>query len=132
MKKQQLIIEHNLHSRSSTIIWKLISSAGGLMKWVADEAAEQDGKIHFSWGEPWSHHETRTATILNKVKNKSISLRWDDETDDEAYMEFSMHRNDITGDYILCIIDYALPEDEDSLLQIWEQNLDRLHHNTGL
>ena len=84
MEKQQLILEHPLHSRSSSIIWQLISTAGGLKKWVADDATEQKDRIQFIWGDPWRHQEIRTATILNKVKNKSITLRWDDETDDQA------------------------------------------------
>ena len=66
------------------------------------------------------------------MKNKSITLRWDDETDDNAYLELQMLRNELTGDYMLRITDYALPEEEDALAQIWEQNLERLHHSTGL
>ena len=132
MEKQQLILEHPLHSRSSSIIWQLISTAGGLKKWVADDATEQKDRIQFIWGDPWRHQEIRTAIILNKVKNKSITLRWDDETDDQAYLEFQMLRNELTGDYMLRITDYALPEEEDALTQIWEQNLERLHHSTGL
>jgi uncharacterized protein YndB with AHSA1/START domain len=132
MERHRLILDHHLHSRSSTIIWQLISTAGGLMKWVADEVSEQKGKMQFTWGDPWGHHETRTATIINKVKNKSISFRWDDEPDEEAYLELQMLRNELTGDFMLRITDYALPEDEGSLTQIWEQNLERLHHTTGL
>lgn len=99
---------------------------------MADDATEQKDRIQFIWGDSWRHQEIRTAIILNKVKNKSITLRWDDETDDQAYLELQMLRNELTGDYMLRITDYALPEEEDALAQIWEQNLERLHHTTGL
>ena len=43
-----------------------------------------------------------------------------------------MVRTEVTGGYTLQITDYALPEDTDSLLDIWDQNLDQLRQNTGL
>ena len=38
----------------------------------------------------------------------------------------------MTNDYVLEITDYALPEDLDSLSDIWQQNFEELHRNTGL
>ena len=47
-------------------------------------------------------------------------------------MELRIEKSDITGDCILIITDQALPEDVESLETIWESNLERLHHTTGL
>ena len=132
MNKRQITIENILNSTSPNIIWGIISTEGGLKKWLADDVTMEDDVFTFTWGETWSHHEIRKARILEKVKNSHIRLRWEDETDDEAYLELRMKRNEITDDYVLHITDYALPEDVDSIYSLWDINLDQLHQSSGL
>ena len=132
MKKQQIQIEHSLRSTSPNIIWNLISTEGGLCRWIADDVKEDKGIFSFVWGDEQSHHEKRTAHTLERVRQSHLRLRWDDETDEDAFLEIRMLRTEVTGGYILHITDYAFPEDVDSLYDIWEQNLDQLRQNTGL
>lgn len=132
MKKQKLIIERELKSNSENIIWALISTEGGLSKWIADSVTENGQQITFRWGEEWSRHETHVANIIKKVKNDYLRLRWEDETDEEAYLEFRMEKNDLTNDYMLYVTDFALPEDVDSLRSMWEQNFEQLRQSSGL
>ena len=132
MNKQKLELEFELHSNSESIIWNIISSPEGLQKWIADEVQADGNKLTFTWGDVYKHHETRTATILKRVKNKFIRLRWDDELTPEAYIEMSISKSELTNDYMLSIVDYAHAEDLDSLRTIWEQNFEELHRNTGL
>lgn len=132
MKKQQIQIEHALLSTSANIIWKAISTEGGLGRWIADKVSEDHGKYIFVWGEEWSHHEKRVAITLEKVKNSHLRLQWEDETDPEAYLELRIVRTEVTGGYLLHVTDYALPEDVDSLYDIWEQNFEQLRATTGL
>ena len=132
MKKQQIEIEHDLRSTSANILWKIISTDGGLCRWIADEVHEERGKIHFTWGDEWRHQEKRSASVLERVRNSHIRLRWDDETDPEAYLELRIIHTEVTGGYILHVTDFALPEDVESLYDIWEQNFDQLRASTGL
>ena len=132
MKKEQIQIEHSLNSTSPGIIWKIISTEGGLSRWIADEVKESKGKFFFTWGDEWSHHEKRSATMLERVRYSHLRLQWDDETDPDAYLELKMTRTEVTGGYILHITDFAFPEDVDSLLDIWDQNLEQLRMTTGL
>ncbi len=132
MKKQQINIEYSLRSTSANIIWKLISTEEGLGRWIADEVKVSKDKYYFTWGDEWSHHEKRAADLLESVRNSHIRLRWEDETDPSAYLEMRMSRSEITGGFTLHVIDYALPEDVDSLYDIWEQNFDMLRQSTGL
>lgn len=132
MKKQKIIIERELKSNSENIIWALISTEGGLAKWVADDVTETEKQITFRWGEEWSHHEIHVANIIKKVKNDHLRLRWEDETDDDAYLEFRMEKNDLTNDYMLYVTDFALPEDLDSLRAMWDQNFEQLRQSSGL
>ena len=132
MKKRQITIEHNLLSTSSNIIWKLISTEGGLSRWIADEVKESKGKFTFTWGDEMGRHEKRIANVLERVRHSHIRLQWEDETDPEAYLELRLSRTEVTGSFILHITDFAYPEDEDSLYDIWDQNLNQLRRSTGL
>ena len=132
MKKKRINIEHTLRCKNANIIWPLLSTEAGLQKWIAD-TVERDGDIlRFTWGEVWSHHEIRQARVVAEELSKRIRFVWEPDEDEEAYWELCMERSDITGDYVLVITDYALPEDEESLYDIWGQNLEQLHQSTGL
>ena len=132
MKKQQIEIERSLLSTSANIIWGIISTEGGMGKWLADEVKAVDDKFFFTWGDEWSHHEKRCANTLERVRHSHIRLRWADETDPDAYLEMRMVHNEMTDGYSLHVTDFALPEDLDSLYDIWEQNFDQLRQATGL
>lgn len=132
MKKEKVSIEKELKSRSANIIWPLISTAAGLEKWVADEVINKGDRLQFTWGEVWQPHEIRTARILERVKNSHVRYCWDNDTDEDAYWELEMRKSEITDDYILIITDFALPEDVDGLEDLWEINLNKLRHRTGL
>ncbi|MBQ6680876.1 MAG: SRPBCC domain-containing protein [Prevotella sp.] len=132
MKKQKLAFEYALRSNSENIIWALISTESGLHKWIADMVESDGDSFTFTWGDPDHEHETRRATIEELVKNSHIRLRWDDDEDEEAYWEIRMVKSDLTNDYLLEITDFALAEDVESLRDIWDQNYEELHRNTGL
>lgn len=132
MAKQQMKMEQVLRSSSQSIIWNYISSADGMSRWLADKVQGDDNQLTFVWGDLWRHHEIRKANVLKKIKNSYIRLRWDDEEDSNAYVELRMEKNELTNDYVLLITDYANEEDIDSLRDLWEDNLERLHRNTGI
>lgn len=132
MGKQVLKMEQVLHSSSQSIIWNFISSAEGMTRWLADKVEGNDQELTFVWGDLWRHHEIRKAKILKVVRNSYIRFRWEDEEDGNAYVELRMEKNELTNDYVLLITDYAYEEDLDSLQNLWEDNLERLHRNTGI
>lgn len=132
MGKTKINLEYELRSNTANIIWNIISTDAGLAKWIADEVQADGETITFTWGNPDGHHEKRSAHILQKTKNDLIRLQWNDEQDPEAFLEIKMSKSDLTNAYHLCIIDFAWEEDVDSLRDIWEQNFEELHRNTGL
>ena len=132
MKKEKLYIEHELKSNSPAIIWQLISTAAGLARWIADEVEMDDHTVKLAWGNPLMHYDSRRLEILERVKQSHLRMRWVDEDDEDAFLEIRMEKSDLTGDYTLLITDYALPEDLDLLRDIWDDNLQRLHHSSGL
>ena len=132
MKKTKINIEYPLNTKSNKLIWTLISTAEGLQKWIADYVKEEDGRFVFTWGEAWTENHSLTAEILHREPMRSVKLRWENEECDEAYIELSIAKSDITGQQTLSITDYAEEGDEDNLCDLWEGDLERLHHSSGL
>lgn len=132
MKKRQVTIEHELKSSSANIIWRIISTPEGLAKWMADEVVQEGKTLSFTWGELWSNHDIRKATLLELTLYKCIRLRWDEDEDPDAYLEFRIDKSDVTNDYMLTITDFAEEEDIDVIKGLWYDNLARLRRSTGL
>ncbi len=132
MKKQRIHIEHELKSNSPTIIWQLIGTPEGLARWIADEVTLDGTTLTLTWGETWRHHEIRKAEITNLAKQSYLRLHWHDDPDPEAYLELRMEYNELTDDYMLLITDFATEDDVDSLHDLWDDNLERLHQSSGL
>ena len=132
MKKTKINIEYPLNTKSNKLIWTLISTAEGLQKWIAGYVKEEDGRFVLTWGEAWTENHSLTAKILHREPMRSVKLSWENEACDEAYIELSIAKSDITGQQTLSITDYAEEGDEDNLRDLWEGDLERLHHSSGL
>jgi hypothetical protein len=131
MKKQKINVEYELCSNSESIIWPLISSSGGLQKWLADNVEDTDNGLKFTWGNEWSHQEKREADVVNVVKFKAIRFHWTDD-EPEIYWEIRMEKNELTNSYILNVTDFADADDVESMYSLWSQNFEQLHQSTGL
>ncbi len=132
MKKKQITIERALRSRSESIIWKLISTADGLSRWIAEEVKQDGNELVFTWGKPGQEYETRRAEILEIAKNNFLRFRWKDEEDLEAYTEISMIKLGVTDEFALSIIDYSEEDDVEGMIYMWNHDIDRLQHKTGI
>jgi len=132
MKKQKVEIAHSLKSNSANIIWGLIGTAEGMARWIADEVVKKGDQLTFTWGNTWSHHEIRNATITAHEKRQRIRFKWENEEDGDAYVELNMERGMLTNDYTLYITDFAYPEDVDGLRNVWNDNMEKLHRSSGL
>ena len=125
-------IERELNSTSPTIIWKLISTADGMARWLADSITQDGDKLTFMWGNPWDHNEKRVAKFTMKKKNEAVRFEWDDPDTEGTYVEIRMERSSITDDFILSVTDFATEEDTERLRSIWDHNFQRLRQSSGI
>ena len=125
-------MEQVLHTSSLSLIWSYLSTAEGMLTWLADDIKEEKDTFVFMWGDLKSHHEIRRAKILKRIKNSYVRWRWEDEEDAVAFVEMRIQKNELTNDVVLLITDFAYEEDIDSLRDIWEDNFERLHRTTGI
>lgn len=132
MKKNQRIeMEYMLRCRSFSVLWKLISTPEGLQRWLADEVTLTGDMLSFTWGHPWKQHQVKEARLLAVNKNGYVRFRWDDDTDD-VYVELRIEKSPLTGDFMLHITDFAADEDVDDMRGLWDEDLQRMHRNTGV
>ena len=132
MSKQIVTLEYELNTRSSSIIWHLISTIDGLSSWLADNVEQNGDTITFTWGEVWTHHEIRSANIIRFEKNKHIRFKWNDDEDEEDYWEMKIGQSKETDDYMLLITDFADNDDVEGIMDIWNNNMDRLRRASGI
>ena len=130
---QKLTLEYPLSTKSTRLVWDMISNAAGLQKWLADQVVEDEESMTFTWGHPWTERDTKTSRILEKEKMNYIRMLWDYHEDTpDAYWEMKIMESDLTGMLSLLITDFADDDDVDGLKILWESNLDRLHRASGL
>lgn len=132
MTKKKLSLEYELLSSSENIIWSLISTPEGLARWLADEVTQEGDELTFTWGELWQHHQIKKATLLEKDKPNRIRFRWNDDTDEDVYVELRIEKSDLTNDCILMITDFAVEYDADDMKELWDYDIERLHRETGV
>ena len=130
---QKLTLEYPLSTKSTRLVWDMISNAAGLQKWLADQVVEAEDSMTFTWGHPWTERDTKTSRILEKEKMNYIRMLWDYHEDTpEAYWEIRIAESDLTGMLSLQITDFAADDDEEEDLRgIWDDNFERLHRVSG-
>jgi len=130
---QKLTLEYPLSTKSTRLVWDMISNAAGLQKWLADQVTEEEDSMTFTWGHPWTERDTKTSRILKKEKLNYIRMLWDYHEDTpEAYWEIRIGESNVTGMLSLLITDFAADDEEEKDLRgIWDDNFERLHRVSG-
>ena len=130
---QKLTLEYPLSTKSTRLVWDMISNAAGLQKWLADQVVEDEQSMTFTWGHPWTERDTKKSRILEKERMNYIRMLWDYHEDTpEAYWEMKIMESDLTGMLSLLITDFAADDDEENdLRDLSDANFERLHRVSG-
>ncbi|NPE12304.1 START-like domain-containing protein [Xylanibacter rodentium] len=131
MDKHKIVLEYPLQTKSENIVWQLIGTAEGLGKWIADYVTRDGDTMTFTWGEVWTHNDTKVALILDIQPNRYIRMKWDYIEHEDAYWEIRIEKSDFTGHLTLIITDFADDGDKDYLQNLWNDNMKRLHEISG-
>ena len=130
---QKITLEYPLSTKSTRLVWDMISNAAGLQKWLADQVVEDEESMTFTWGHPWTERDTKKSRILEKERMNYIRMLWDYHEDTpEAYWEMKIIESDLTGMLSLLITDFAADDDEENdRRDLWDANFERLHRVSG-
>lgn len=127
MRKEKIHLEYLLNATSKNILWTAISTPTGLEDWFADKVVSDDKIVEFHWGKT----EQRTAEIISIRSYSFIRFRWLDEESDPSYFELKMTYNELTGDYVLEITDFAEEGEAQDLIELWESQVAKLRRAGG-
>lgn len=117
-------LEYTIRS-SPTILYEFLTTPSGLAQWFADKVDMYDHKCIFEW-----EGVEETATIIDAIEDIYIRYKWDDSDEDE-YFEFRISKNEITGDTILTITDFASEQDIKDEKLLWDSQVKLLVQQVG-
>ena len=124
--KTKYELEYTINT-SPKVLFNRLSTPGGLSEWFADDVNLHKGLYRFIWD-----GAEQSAEILNRKDNRYIRFRWSDEEDEEAYFEFRIRTDELTGDVALIITDFAEADEKDDAIDLWDSQISELKHVIGL
>lgn len=127
MKREKLHLEYLLNATSRNILWSAISTPTGLEDWFAEKVESNDKIVTFHWGKT----EERSAEIIAIRAYSFIRFRWLDDPNERDYFEIKMTNNELTGDYVLEITDYAEVDELDDMKELWDSQVIKLRRTCG-
>ena len=127
MKKEKVHLEYPLNATSKNILWSAISTPTGLEDWFADKVVSDDKTVVFHWGKT----EQREAAIVAIRAYSFIRFRWLDDENDRNYFEIKMNYNELTGDYVLEVTDFADEDEATDLKELWDSQISKLRRTCG-
>ncbi|MCW3786705.1 START-like domain-containing protein [Plebeiibacterium sediminum] len=111
---------------SPSILYNRLSTPSGLSEWFSDDVNVKGNIYTFIWD-----GAEQEAELLNKKENTSIKFHWLDDDDEDAYFEFIINVDELTGETALMIIDFAEEDEKEDSVELWNQQIDQLKHCLG-
>lgn len=125
-KKSKYSIEFEIKS-SPKILYNYLSNASSLEEWFADKVTVRDGDYIFLWD-----GDEQRANVVSKKENQTIRYNWvADAKKDDAYFQFEIQQDEITGDVALIITDFAYDDEKEANILLWNSQIHNLMHIIG-
>ncbi|MDR3061214.1 MAG: hypothetical protein LBU57_03755 [Dysgonamonadaceae bacterium] len=127
MKKEKFNIEYVFDKASRKNLWNHLMTSSGLSEWFADHVVSKGDTFEFIWNK-----QMLEAERLAFVPDSFVRFRWIGEEDSEAYFEFRLNTNELTGALLLEIIDFAYPGEKEDAVSLWDSQVKVLLRKLGL
>ena len=125
--KEKFELEYILKT-SPRVLESKLSSASGLSEWFADDVNIKNDIYVFTWD-----GQEEEAKLLTHKTNHKIKFQWlaDIEEGLETYFEISHQVDPMTQTVNLIVTDFAYPDDKDTAILTWEQQINDLRRLIG-
>ena len=124
--KEKFQLEYILNNVSINILWNSISTPNGLAEWFADKVSVEDNIYTFQWGKT-----LQSAVLVHNRTGSYMQFHWlDDEP--KTYFEFRISLVELTNDVILTITDFAMPEEKEGSITLWNNEVGKLRKAYGM
>lgn len=110
------------------VLENMIATPSGLSEWFADDVNVDDDIYSFEWD-----GNVEKARMINHKVHTKIRFRWltDEEEGLDTYFEISYLVDPMTSSVAVIITDFAYPEDKDSAILLWDQQIHTLKRLLG-
>lgn len=126
--KEKFSVEYSLNKVSATIAWNLIATPNGLSDWFADDVTASGKQYTFVWSK-----SPQSATLINQRQGAFVRFRWEeDEPNTKYFFEFHISKNELTGELIFRITDFAYADERQDSIELWNQQVTDLKHTLGV
>jgi len=125
-EKVKIQMEYPMHC-SPKVLYMRLSTPAGLEEWFADQVNLVENTIYsFTWGDA-----PQNAKIVASKDLKFIRYKWIDDEDPQAYFEFKITIDELTGDLSLVIIDFVSEGEQIDSAKLWDKQVHELKHVLG-
>ncbi len=125
MDTERIELEYTINTSPKILYYRLYNPSG-LEEWFAKKVIAEDGIYTFIW-----ERSEQKAELLEKKKDTFVRYRWLDFEED-TFFEFSIQKQELTGDVALKIIDFAEPDEKDDIIGMWNEQVEGLKHTLGV
>jgi hypothetical protein len=127
MKKEELHIEYVFENASKVNLWNHIGTAIGLSEWFADNVVDAGKTFTFAW-----KNNSMDAELISISLHNYIRFHWLEDENPDSFFEFRLHKNELTGGMMLEVTDFALPEEKEESITLWDKQVKDLKRLLGL
>ena len=128
MKKEKYSVEFVLGNASQKSLWRMLTDPIAMEEWFADKVKLEDGNFHtFVWG-----RNAQQAEVVIKKPIDQVRYSWLAADKNDVYFEFKIHKLELSRVIALEITDFALAEDIDDAIFLWENQIDLLKRKLGI
>lgn len=111
---------------SSKLLYKRLSTAGGLEEWFADKVSREDSIFKFKWD-----GNMQKAELLEVEKKQCVKFHWLHEPED-YFFSFELEKDELTNDLALIITDFAEEDEIDDSIELWDKQINVLKRKLGM
>lgn len=128
MKKEKYSIEFVLGNASQKSVWRMLTEPTAMEQWFADSVKLKDNSFYtFKWGE----NEQEAEMVLKRPIDQ-VRYNWLAADRADVYFEFRIHKLELSRVIALEVTDFALAEEKDDAIFLWETQIDLLKRKLGI
>lgn len=125
MTKEKFTLEYDMRSTPVAMLWAYIATANGLKEWFADDAKMDGKEVVLMW-----NGVEQGLSIVGLRTEKYIRYRWSEDKD-KTYFELRITTSELTGNSLLCVTDFAEPDELQEAKDLWNYQMEALQRQLG-
>lgn len=120
MTREKLELEYEIKSAPGILFNRLVTP-GGLAEWFADNVKINDNIYTFFW-----ENSEEEAKLLSSKDQEFVKFHWVEDDEDDAYFEFRIKIDEMTGDLALVVTDFVDSDEVEENSNLWDKQIGKL------